>query len=885
MTGIDADARLATALADRYRIERQLGQGGMATVYLAHDLRHGRSVAVKVLRPELAAVIGADRFLAEIKTTAHLQHPHILGLIDSGEAGALLYYVMPFIEGESLRDRLAREKQLPIGDAVRIAREVASALDYAHRHKVIHRDIKPENILLHDGQALVADFGIALAVSTAGATRMTETGMSLGTPHYMSPEQAMGEREIGPPSDVYALGCVTYEMLVGEPPFTGPTAQAILAKVMTAEPPSLIAQRRSVPPEVEGAVLTALEKLPADRFASAAEFAHALSDGTASRRAPSRTVEGRAAEPPSRRAVWLTRLLLGALGLALFSAGYLISRGRAPARQPSRLAILAPNVGGSGGTGLARQLAITPDGETVVFVGLTPNGTNALFSQRLDAQDPAAIPGGQALASPQISRDGRWIMASGTGGSYRLPLEGGTPSPVNPAPIVTFGTWSPDGSFWFTRPATTGFDRLGQDSTASAFRERTAGFRLQQILDDGRTALAVRSPTGTNAGAGVLIDLRTGQETPLVEGPVAELRYVAGYLLSVLPDGSLTAALFERGSRRTPAPGIPVATGVALTGTGVAQLAVADNGTVAYIPEAPRSLVFVDRGGAVRNVTDERHNFHAPKFSPDGRRLSTDFTSADGRDVWVLSLDQGTLSRATFDRDGHDATWTADGHLTYTSFKSGTFGIYRTRPGSAAPPESLLASTQLAYTGAWFPDGHRLITTGTDLRPGSGPDIGVIGNAGRGPIEPLLASPFQEQYPALSPDGRWLAFVSDQSGEQQVYVQPANGEGDQVQISRDGGNEPVWAPDGRELVYRGTGEGQIDLIAATVRTTAGFTVTERRSLFPISDIVGTAPHANYDISPDGRTFAMVRRSPATRIVVIQHLPELVRRIRGASPVR
>ena len=233
----DPGSHLSTALADRYRIERELGAGGMATVYLAQDLKHDRKVAIKVLRPELAAVIGAERFLREIKTIATLQHPHILGLIDSGEVDGTAYYVMPFVEGESLRDRLTREKQLPIGDAVRLATEVAAALDYAHRHGVIHRDIKPENILLHDGSALVADFGIALAVSSAGGgSRMTETGMSLGTPHYMSPEQAMGEREITARSDIYALGCVLYEMLTAEPPFEGATAQAIVARVLTESP-------------------------------------------------------------------------------------------------------------------------------------------------------------------------------------------------------------------------------------------------------------------------------------------------------------------------------------------------------------------------------------------------------------------------------------------------------------------------------------------------------------------------------------------------------------------------------------------------------------------------------------------------------------------------
>src|SRR6185312_11913281 len=248
--------------------------------------------AVKVLRPELAAVIGAERFLAEIKTTANLQHPHILPLFDSGEVDGLLFYVMPFVQGISLRERLTREKQLPVDDAVRIATEVAAALDYAHRHGVIHRDIKPENIMLHDGAALVADFGIALAASKAGA-RMTETGMSLGTPQYMSPEQAMGERELDARSDVYALGCVTYEMLIGEPPFTGPTAQAIIARLITEEPRRLTLQRKTIPPEVEAAVLQAIDKLPADRFATAAQFSDALlgrSLTVTTRQAPAATV-------------------------------------------------------------------------------------------------------------------------------------------------------------------------------------------------------------------------------------------------------------------------------------------------------------------------------------------------------------------------------------------------------------------------------------------------------------------------------------------------------------------------------------------------------------------------------------------------------------------
>jgi serine/threonine-protein kinase len=291
MNAID---RLAEALSDRYRIERELGQGGMATVYLAQDLKHDRKVAIKVLRPELAAVIGAERFLAEIRVTANLQHPNLLPLFDSGAAGkqgsgeaSFLYYVMPYVEGETLRARLDRERQLPVDEVVRIITLLANALDYAHGHGVIHRDLKPENILLQAGQPVIADFGIALAVAQAGGARVTETGLSLGTPHYMSPEQAAGERNLDARSDQYALSAVTYEMLAGEPPHTGPTAQVIIARLMTEKPRSLQATRPEVPREVDLAVIRALAKSPADRFASVAAFAQALSPAPA-RPAPAR---------------------------------------------------------------------------------------------------------------------------------------------------------------------------------------------------------------------------------------------------------------------------------------------------------------------------------------------------------------------------------------------------------------------------------------------------------------------------------------------------------------------------------------------------------------------------------------------------------------------
>ena len=381
MTASDPITRLNTALEGRYRIERELGEGGMATVYLADDLKHERKVALKVLKPELAAVVGAERFLAEIKTTANLQHPHILPLFDSGEADAFVFYVMPFVEGESLRERLDREHQLPVDDAVRIASDVAEALEYAHGHGVIHRDIKPANVLLQAGKPVIADFGIALAVSAGGGNRLTETGLSLGTPHYMSPEQATGDQSVGPATDIYALGCVLYEMLVGEPPYTGSTAQAILGKIIAGTPDPVATERPSVPANVDAALARSLEKLPADRFASAQDFVEALSDagfrhgeiGTAA-----------AATPWNRVAVtgWATAAGMATLAV-VFAVAFTRSSG-VGAR--SDVVAAVPDYRPITATGDAWNVSISPDGETVTY--LTSEG---LVTQDLSGGDPILI--------------------------------------------------------------------------------------------------------------------------------------------------------------------------------------------------------------------------------------------------------------------------------------------------------------------------------------------------------------------------------------------------------------------------------------------------------------------------------------------------------------
>src|SRR2546428_2871533 len=380
----DALERLGAALAERYAIERQIGAGGMATVYLARDLKHDRAVALKVLRPELAAVLGIERFLSEIRVTAHLQHPHILPLFDSGQVGGLIYYVMPHVEGESLRRRLEREKQLPIEEAVRLASGIASALDYAHRHGVIHRDIKPENILFQDGQAVVADFGIALALSAAAGSRLTETGLSLGTPQYMSPEQATGDRLIDARSAIHSLASVLYEMLAGEPPHTGPTVQSVIAKVLTDRPRPLRQLRESVPPHVEAAVLKALAKVPADRFQTAAEFVDALA-----RPAWALATPGRLGRPALRDvAPWAVAGL--ATGLALWVS--LRPRPEPPARPVARFTLALPLSAPLAEAGPAR--ALFPDGSRIVDWRSAATGHQPLCPQRrhLGPQPPPGQP-------------------------------------------------------------------------------------------------------------------------------------------------------------------------------------------------------------------------------------------------------------------------------------------------------------------------------------------------------------------------------------------------------------------------------------------------------------------------------------------------------------
>ena len=449
----DPVTRLNTALEGRYAIERELGEGGMATVYLSEDLKHHRKVALKVLKPELAAVVGAERFLAEIEVTANLQHPNILPLHDSGEADGFLFYVMPYVEGDTLKDRLDREHQLPVGDAVQIATDMGEALGYAHRQGVIHRDIKPANVLLLEGTPVISDFGIALAVGAAGGGRLTETGLSLGTPHYMSPEQAMGDQNVGPQTDTYALGCVLYEMLVGEPPYTGPNAQAVLGQIITGEAVSAVEKRSSVPPNVDGAIRKALEKLPADRFTSAQDFVRALGD---EHFRYGELVAGAGEAVGGRH--W-KRIAVGASTVAavtMVGFGWSLLRPDAP-RPVTRVSVDIPEdqffhpIGG--------DLDLSRDGALLVYRGVGDEGRSQLWTRRLDALDATPIRDTDNAQYPAISPDGEEVAFQSGGAIRVVPLQGGVSRTLTEGGVCC-PAWSPDGAWLYYTDSSQGLSRL-----------------------------------------------------------------------------------------------------------------------------------------------------------------------------------------------------------------------------------------------------------------------------------------------------------------------------------------------------------------------------------------------------------------------------------------
>jgi serine/threonine-protein kinase len=878
--------RLSAALAERYVIERELGAGGMATVYLAHDVRHDRKVALKVLRPELSAILGAERFLHEIKTTANLQHPHILSLFDSGEADGLVYYVMPYVEGESLRDRLNRERQLPVDDAVRVAREVADALQYAHEHGVVHRDIKPENILLHGGHAMVADFGIALAASRSeGGTRMTETGMSLGTPHYMSPEQSMGEREITPKADIYALGCVLYEMLAGEPPFMGPTAQAIIARVMTEQPRSLTLQRRTIPPNVDGAVARALEKLPADRFASAAEFGAALADTEARGHGGTGARKQHAVLPSGRLAVLIPWALVAALAI---TALVLARRGGGSPDGPMRFALDFDSVQGFPNTA---SVLVTPDERTVI-VSAVVGRRNILLARRLDRLDARVIPGGEGASRPFLSFDGRWVAFAARGKLLKLPIEGGTPVALADA-TWGGGTWGRDGTIIYPKNYQSGLWRVsdaGGEAREVTTPDSSSGELAHwwpQLLPDGRHVLFTAYRAPIERATVEVLDLKTGARRVLVQGGVMG-RYVGSGHLVFARDRSLLAVPFDLRRLQVTGAAVVVVDDVAMNySDGYAAYDISPSGTLVVLPSSVAGTRFqvaeVDRRGVERLVLREPDLYANPRFAPDARRLTVDITPARGAsDVWVVDQARGSRTRVTREAaSDFGALWTPDGReLIYMSERP-LFELYRAAADGSRPPAQLIGGGHDRILGAISADG-RLASFVLSVSRGS--DLWTVSLQGPAAPRQYLANGFYLGHPALSPDSRWMAYDSDESGRVEVYVQSyPDPTVARHQVSSGGGSEPLWARGGRELVFR-RGDS---VLVSTVDPRLGEAGTPAL-LFAgpyDTDPEWSAPRS-YDVTPDGQRLLLLKWPTGDvrrRVLVATHwFDELRARVAGRT---
>ena len=900
MSSPEPTSRLNAALEGRYRIERELGAGGMATVYLADDLRHERRVALKVLKPELAAVVGGERFLAEIKTTANLQHPHILPLFDSGQTDGFLFYVMPFIEGETLRERLDRERQLPLDEALEIATAVAGALQAAHEQGVVHRDVKPGNILLSRGQPLVADFGIALAVSASGGGRLTETGLSLGTPYYMSPEQATGDQHVGPASDTYALACVLFEMLAGEPPYTGSTAQAVLGKILQGAPVSATAVRRSVPAHVDAAIRKALEKLPADRFTATRDFATALSDPGF------RHDETEPLGSPGGSGGW-KRFALAMAGLATAASVAAVAgwvRTKPPPEPAARFE--SPFRGNQGPIG---PFELVPDGSAVVYVGPGEAGGGQLWIRRWDDLEARPIPGTDGA---RVSLEGARLAVSPDGAEAAFVV--GSPGPVRVVPLgggpprtllesAWSVAWSDDGWVYFMH---------GESRELGRIRANGGGTEALTELSDDESFHAFPHPVP--GGAKLLyqvayaadgsdaeiwsLDLDTRERKALVSGNRPSYA-ASGHLLYGTTDNRIMAAPFDvRRSEITGAP-VPVVEGAFTTSARRHVVySIAADGTFAYSASTAafglHELVWVTRLGNASPVDDGEVFSLSPdgndgwRISPDGRHIA--FTrNVDGNDdIWVKALPAGPVSRVTFS-PGMDLLpqWKPDGQsITYRNGPLGAGSLWSVRADGTGEPE--LAYGELNATkGVWSPNGEWLvIRTAGVTGDETARDIFMVRPGVDTVAVPLVATPgFWEQGPTISRNGRWLAYSSNESGRHEVFVRPFPDVGvGKWQISTDGGVNPVWAHNGRELFFFNPSSRQLRSAEFTATSTS-FQLSRVTDLFEVPRSFFWNTNGNndpYDVDLDDQRFLMARvygsDDAPTPFVLVQNFFEELERL-------
>ena len=876
---MDVIAKLNAALSGRYHLKHEIGHGGMATVYLADDLKHQRSVALKVLHPELGVVLGAERFLTEIRTTANLQHPNILPLYDSGTADGLVFYMMPYVEGETVRERMTRDGQLSVGETVRIIQGAAAALDYAHRRGIIHRDIKPENILLQDGQALVADFGVALAVSNAASQRITQTGMSVGTPAYMSPEQAAAERQLDGRSDVYSLAAVMYEMLCGEAPFTGPSAAAIMARMMTEVPREIDTRRPSVPSYISEAVRRSLEKVPGDRFATAADFSLALEKpGTGTYRATIRAARSRGRE------------LAYAAGAVVLTAAAFWGWSRSSAQLvPGVVRFTVQPAPGThlefSQNGLATTLSLSPDGRRIAFIASVA-GSSQLYVQLLAELRPHVLAGTTGARYPEFSPDGKWIAYESGAVIKKISVDGG----VSVTLCNTGGdgiagmTWESDRSIVYSRFVLTDRGIMWRVNADGGEPERLASLDTSnhELKRAPRSADGGRLLFFSNAVANVS-DMHIGVEStdrrktvifPGLRGGRA-LGLYDGNLVYVTGTGALMAAPFNR---RTLTAGVPIQLGDSIAVSSAdAAAALSANGSLVFVQGGRASqLVTVDDHGQPRTLVDSVRSYAHPRYSPSGTRLAFDVARDGGTDIWTYDLVAHTTERVTHEGFNDRPEWTPDGkRLLFTSNRTQTYSLWSMAADGSGKAELFFQANESIREGMISLDGRTLVYRVDTQRDNR--DIFVLPLTGERKPVGLLTGPNDDKMPRASPDSKWLAYVSDESGAEEVYVRLISGAGGRVAVSVGGGREPVWSRDGKRLFYRSGSK----MMSANVALSPELSITARQILFD-APFTTDPYHPNFDVAPDGKSFVMIRPMYEDRqmVMVVNWAEELKQRVGG-----
>ena len=887
---MDAITQLKESLSDRYEIEREIGAGGMATVYLARDIRHDRHVALKLLNPDLGAVLGVERFLAEIRVTANLQHPNLLPLFDSGAADGLLFYVMPFVEGESLRARLEREKQLPIDEAIRISVAIANALDYAHSHGVIHRDLKPENILLQAGQPVIADFGIALAVSKAGGNRITQTGLSLGTPQYMSPEQATGDRVIDGRSDIYSLGAVTYEMLTGDAPHTGSTSQAIIARMLTEKPRPMRTSRSAIPEHVELAVQHALEKLPADRFSTAREFSEAIL-GRSMLSTTGMIANDRGIISAKRS--WKQRLLdpatLALAAIAIAAVGF--ATFRKPAATPNRVVrfVIATPDSLRPFNNFPWPAAISPDGGTVVYSAAGEAGT-MLYSLRTDQLDPHPIPGTNDAFQPLFSPDGEWVAFESPAKFRKVRLDGSAPITITEASSANGADWtSQDEIVVGSEGRKRGLSRVSSagGDLVEFVKPNTAKGETDYLwpiaLPNGK-AVVFTIWTGTLGLARLAsASLDGGDVSYLDIKGIRPLAVVDGKLIYVQVDGAVMAVGIDASGRHVSGNPIPVLDPVSVIAgnNGNSGIFVSPGGSLITSRGGTKSqLSWIARDGKVTPVAKEERNYSDPRLSPDGHRIAVVVGEQDKTDIWTYDMQTGTFSRLTSVSAAASPSWSPDGSRIYFIGLGDAerFAIWSQRADGGSPAEKVASTKGLVTQVVVAPDGRSLLYT--TYNENSWDIFRVQLDSSHVTAVPYLTSASNETGASFSPDGRWVALASDESGRTGVYLRSYPNPLSKVQISTGVGSEPSWSADGTRVFYRAGNA----LMSATISMSPNARVVTRdTALTSTSELLPGGIGAGYDVAKDGRFLGMSLKKDDYQLVAVPNWrAELEERLAGRA---